>query len=52
LGRSFTGREQLFVPERPGNQFERVLVELMMTFTNTQHGGFFVTIGKKRGTTD
>lgn len=47
LGSLFTGDEKLFVPERPGNAFERFLVELLMIFTNTKEGGFFIVIGKK-----
>jgi hypothetical protein len=37
----------LFEPERPGNAFERALVELGMVRGGSREGGFFVVIGRK-----
>jgi ubiquinone/menaquinone biosynthesis C-methylase UbiE len=49
LGREFTANEKLFTAEKAGNALERFLVELLMIFTNTKEGGFFLVIGKKNG---
>jgi hypothetical protein len=49
-GKSLEADERLFEPERPGNSFERFLVEFPLTFTGSKEGGFFIVIGKKVGT--
>jgi len=43
----FSERENLFVPEKPGNAFERLLVETGMIFSGSREGGFFTVIGRK-----
>ena len=45
--RPMSPKERLFEAEEPGNAFERLLVELGMTFQGSREGGFFVIIGKK-----
>ena len=37
----------LFEAEEPGNAFERLLVELGMTFRGSREGGFFIVIGRR-----
>jgi SAM-dependent methyltransferase len=39
--------DNLFTPEQPGNFFQRMMVELGMTFRGSREGGFFVVIGRK-----
>ena len=43
----FSEATRLFTPEQPGSAFERLLVELGMTFTGSQQGGFFIVIGRR-----
>jgi 2-polyprenyl-3-methyl-5-hydroxy-6-metoxy-1,4-benzoquinol methylase len=45
--RSFAEDEKLFVPDEPGNAFERLLVELGMIASGSREGGFFIVIGRK-----
>ena len=44
----FDENEKLFRPEYLGHRFERLLGELMMMFTNSHEGGFFLAIGQNR----
>ncbi len=39
--------ERLFDPERPGNAFERLLVELGMLRSGSREGGFFTIIARR-----
>ena len=47
LGSRFGANEKLFVPEKSGNRLERFLIEVSLTFTGTEEGGFFIMIGRK-----
>jgi len=39
--------ESLFDPERPGNWLQRRLAELLMVFSGSREGGFFLVIARK-----
>ena len=39
--------EKLFKPERLGNKFERLLVNLGMVITGHREGGFFIIIARR-----
>jgi SAM-dependent methyltransferase len=43
----FSPDERLFEPEKPGTTLERLMVELGMTFSGSQQGGFFIVIARK-----
>ncbi|MEE9608921.1 MAG: methyltransferase domain-containing protein [Myxococcota bacterium] len=45
--RTFSETERLFEAELPGNAFERLLVELGMTFKGSREGGFFIVVAKR-----
>jgi SAM-dependent methyltransferase/uncharacterized protein YbaR (Trm112 family) len=45
--RSFAPDERLFVPDEPGNAFDRLLVELGMVATGSREGGFFTVIAQR-----
>jgi SAM-dependent methyltransferase len=47
--RTFSNDERLFVPDEPGNAFERLLTELGMIASGSREGGFFIVIGRKEG---
>lgn len=47
LGSHFSSSEKLFVPEKSGNRLERFLIEISLTFTGTEEGGFFIMVGRK-----
>jgi SAM-dependent methyltransferase len=44
---SFSERESLFQPEKPGNTLERAIVELGMISSGSREGGFFIVIGRR-----
>ena len=42
--------ERLFKPDKLGNKFERLIVDLGMLFKGHREGGFFILIAKKSKT--
>ena len=43
----FSGNDSLFKLHNRGNLFTRFLVQLILIFTGSREGGFFILIGKK-----
>jgi len=48
IGSRFAADEKLFEYERPGRSLERGLIEMAMTFTGHQEGGFFTVISQRQ----
>jgi len=47
LFESFSNSEELFLPNTPGNYFERFITEIAMIPSGRDEGGFFIIIAKK-----
>jgi len=50
IGDTFTSREQLFKPAERGTTFDHALAQAKLVFTGSREGGFYIMIGRRRGT--
>jgi SAM-dependent methyltransferase len=50
IGDTFTSREELFKPAERGTTFDHALAQAKLVFTGSREGGFYIMIGRRRGT--